>query len=153
MERSAFADKADGMVDKVQETEDLHVNSFTIASSDYYIDRIYRNDLSDPSVAMRRVVLMDDNDAGCGSGSSGDACSERVRNGQYQVDISMSHHAFPDTVVFNPWEEGKKGAKGPDFDDDGYNYMLCIEPAVSTVPRVLAPGETWCGVKEMRELD
>ena len=27
---------------------------------------------------------------------------------------------FSNTIVFNPWTEGKKGPVHPDFDDDGY---------------------------------
>ena len=55
---------------------------------------------------------------------------------------------YRDTVVFNPWVEGKRGpTRGPDFDDDGYHYMLCVEPAVARDrgPVALAAGESWAG--------
>ena len=56
--------------------------------------------------------------------------------------------SYRDTVVFNPWVEGKRGpTRGPDFDDDGYHYMLCVEPAVARDrgPVALAAGESWAG--------
>ena len=41
--------------------------------------------------------------------------------------------------------EGKQGERGPDFDDDGYKYMICVEPAVArpSAPVELAIGESW----------
>ena len=30
---------------------------------------------------------------------------------------------FRNTVVFNPWTDGKRGPAHPDFDDDGYKVM------------------------------
>ena len=41
--------------------------------------------------------------------------------------------------------EGKQGERGPDFDDDGYKYMICVEPAVArpSTPVELAIGESW----------
>ena len=54
---------------------------------------------------------------------------------------------WSNTVVFNPWVDGKRGSKGPDFDDDGYKFMFCVEPAVAhpSAPIVLATGEAWQG--------
>ena len=54
---------------------------------------------------------------------------------------------FTNTVVFNPWKEGKLGPAHPDFDDDGYKYMICVEPAVAkpSEPVELATGKTWKG--------
>ena len=62
--------------------------------------------------------------------------------------FNLSQTGFNDTVVFNPWVEGKRGpTRGPDFDDDGYHYMLCVEPAVARDrgPVALAAGESWAG--------
>lgn len=76
--------------------------------------------------------------------------------------------AFSNTVVFNPWKDGKRGPAHPDFDDDGYKarqkfesslcladwmvaagpqYMVCVEPAVAkpSKPVELAEGEIWSG--------
>ena len=41
--------------------------------------------------------------------------------------------------------EGKQGVRGPDFDDDGYKCMICVEPAVArpSAPVELAIGESW----------
>ncbi|KAJ1451615.1 galactose mutarotase-like domain-containing protein [Pelagophyceae sp. CCMP2097] len=61
-------------------------------------------------------------------------------------DISQA--GFRDTIVFNPWLEGKKGQRGPDFDDVGYKNMLCVEPAETmrgSGPVTLSPEENWTG--------
>lgn len=42
-----------------------------------------------------------------------------------------------DTVMWNPWAEKAKGMG--DFDDDGYNKMLCIEPGLIADFHVLPP--------------
>ncbi|KAH8093548.1 glucose-6-phosphate 1-epimerase [Aureococcus anophagefferens] len=50
---------------------------------------------------------------------------------------------YRDTVVFNPWVEGKRGpTRGPDFDDDGYHR---VEPAVARPRAVALAGESWAG--------
>ena len=61
------------------------------------------------------------------------------------LDITKSA-SWPNWVVFNPWIEGKRGEKGPDFDDDGYKYMVCVEPAVALQPIVLQSFESWRGI-------
>lgn len=66
--------------------------------------------------------------------------------------FNLSQTGFNDTVVFNPWDVGKKGDRGPDFDDDGYNVMLCVEPAATlkgSGPVELGPGETWKGGQDI----
>eukprot|EP01051_Picozoa_sp_SAG22_P010204 SAG22_NODE_903_length_6590_cov_2.976121_4_plen_55_part_00 len=51
--------------------------------------------------------------------------------------------------MYNPWLGDKQGAVGPDFDDDGYKKMLCIEPTVGGAPTKLAPGERWTGAQQI----
>jgi glucose-6-phosphate 1-epimerase len=85
----------------------------------YFIDRIYTENVPP-------AVVFTDN-----------GTKKRI-----EIDKSDSWKHW---VVFNPWEEGKKGAKGPDFDDDGYNYMLCVEPSVAIAEVVLDPNEHWVG--------
>ena len=71
------------------------------------------------------------------------------RNAAYGAAYDLDQTAaWRDTVVFNPWVEGKRGpTRGPDFDDDGFHYMLCVEPAVAADrgPVSLAAGEIWAG--------
>lgn len=114
---TTYFDKNDDMKEKVEEDDDLRVEAASAASKGL-VDRIYKS-------SPKALNLMDR-----GSG---------VR---YAVRQTPS---FPDTVIYNPWEEGKKGEKGPDFDDDGFNYTICIEPAVAAEPMVVEAGATWSG--------
>lgn len=54
---------------------------------------------------------------------------------------------LPDAVVWNPWD--KKAKALPDFGDDEYKYMLCVEPAAIEKPITLKPGEEWRGRQEL----
>jgi len=79
---------------------------------------------------------------------------ERARGGE-GPSFALSSTGYGDTVVFNPWNVGKKGDKGPDFDDDGYNVMLCVEPAATLEGSgavEVQPGETWTGGQAIRLL-
>ena len=40
---------------------------------------------------------------------------------------------------------GKRDSFHFDFDDDGFNFMLCVEPGVCIEGARLGPGETWRG--------
>eukprot|EP00386_Alphamonas_edax_P006201 GDKI01020168.1.p1 GENE.GDKI01020168.1~~GDKI01020168.1.p1 ORF type:complete len:296 (+),score=77.44 GDKI01020168.1:110-997(+) len=60
--------------------------------------------------------------------------------------ISRSRE-FPDCVLWNPWVE--KAISLPDFADDEYHNMVCLEPAVIATPAKVAPGEMWCGVQKI----
>lgn len=95
----------------------LKIADASVASGGY-VDRIY---LSPPN----EIELQDENVL-------------------YRIHQSAS---FVDTVVFNPWEIGKKGPQHPDFDDDGFNYMICVEPAIASREIVLGPNDVWEGTQ------
>ena len=123
LQGAEYLDKVDGSKIKTEAPESLFVPEASKDSSphgdgvDGFVDRIYRR-----ANAATRLL-----DGGAG----------RL--------IAVKHPGWPDTVVFNPWETGKKGNKGPDYDDDGYQKMLCVEPAIATTPQRLEPGATWEG--------
>jgi len=121
LQGTEFIDKVDGFKKKKDTANELHVPTESVASKGF-VDRIYK---ASPST----VVLQD---RGIGT--------------RFTVTHTKS---YIDTVVFNPWEEGKKGDKGPDFDDDGYNYMVCIEAAVVNSPACVGPRETWEGMQSI----
>eukprot|EP00262_Sarcandra_glabra_P020344 TRINITY_DN804_c0_g1_i1.p1 TRINITY_DN804_c0_g1~~TRINITY_DN804_c0_g1_i1.p1 ORF type:complete len:316 (-),score=68.95 TRINITY_DN804_c0_g1_i1:129-1076(-) len=54
---------------------------------------------------------------------------------------------LPDAVVWNPWD--KKAKAMPDFGDDEYKHMLCVEAAAVEKPITLRPGEEWRGRQEI----
>ncbi|XXG51584.1 hypothetical protein AAC387_Pa03g0116 [Persea americana] len=54
---------------------------------------------------------------------------------------------LPDAVVWNPWD--KKAKAMPDFGDDEYKHMLCVEAAAIEKPITLKPGEEWRGRQEL----
>ena len=144
-----YNDKVDNMIEKEQTEEELLLNDNTMLSmgNGYYIDRIYKNiTAANTTTDYRSVYLYDNNNIETKEANNN---THNNRNGQYKIQIDISNSAYPDTVIFNPWMEGKKGDKGPDFDDNGYNYMICIEPAVATAPIILNPGDVWNGVTVM----
>jgi glucose-6-phosphate 1-epimerase len=55
---------------------------------------------------------------------------------------------FADAVVWNPWIE--KARSLPDFGDEEYLEMLCVEPANIDDPTHLAPGQEWTGTQRIR---
>ncbi|KAG8656117.1 hypothetical protein MANES_04G098400v8 [Manihot esculenta] len=54
---------------------------------------------------------------------------------------------LPDAVVWNPWD--KKAKAMPDFGDDDYKHMLCVQAACLENPITLKPGEEWKGRQEL----
>jgi glucose-6-phosphate 1-epimerase len=58
-------------------------------------------------------------------------------------DVTVEKMGFPDIVVWNPWI--KKSKNMPDFGDDEYLHMICIEAGAMAKPISLIPGEIWDG--------
>lgn len=50
-------------------------------------------------------------------------------------------------MVWNPWD--KKAKILPDFGDDEYKHMLCVQPASIEKAITLKPGEEWKGRQEI----
>ena len=50
---------------------------------------------------------------------------------------------MPDVVVWNPWID--KSRRLPDFADDEYQRMLCVETGLISTPCTLMPDECWQG--------
>jgi len=138
-----FIDKVDGLKMKTHGGEDTphHVGEKAdtlqieqaSAESKGFVDRIYCH----PAVAggISQVLNV---------GQGLDPAAANAFSSWYELHQS---DGFRNTVIFNPWKEGKRGPAHPDFDDDGYKYMICVEPAVAkpSSPIELAAGEKWTG--------
>lgn len=72
----------------------------------------------------------------------------RLRDPSLGRTIVIEKAGFPDAVVWNPWIE--KSQSMPDFGDDEYLTMLCVEPGAIEEPVRLAPGEQWSGTQTLR---
>ncbi len=66
------------------------------------------------------------------------------------IDDECRHHVIhiakanmPDVVVWNPWIA--KSQRMPDFGDDEYLHMVCVETGNMAARRHLPAGETWQG--------
>ncbi|WP_151638025.1 D-hexose-6-phosphate mutarotase [Noviherbaspirillum aerium] len=60
-----------------------------------------------------------------------------------QPSLQIEQYGFEDTVVWNPGPV--KAAALPDFPDQDWLHMLCVEAACVITPVTLAPGQTWTG--------
>lgn len=58
--------------------------------------------------------------------------------------LSLCSHGFEDAVLWNPGPE--KCAALKDMPPDGWQQMLCVEPARIQSPVTLQPGESWAGL-------
>lgn len=128
-----YIDKVDGYKEKLLNPSAPYISiaeevlSFVpdsesaVEQANYFVDRIFKH----PEETSLSLRLIDRN--------IGDV-----------LEIIKST-SWPNWVIFNPWIEGKKGAKGPDFDDDGYKFMICVEPAAALRPIVLKELESWKG--------
>ncbi|XP_075510733.1 putative glucose-6-phosphate 1-epimerase isoform X1 [Primulina tabacum] len=61
--------------------------------------------------------------------------------------LVLRKDGLPDAVVWNPWD--KKAKALPDFGDEDYNTMLCVNSAAIEAPIVLKPFEEWKGRQEL----
>lgn len=52
--------------------------------------------------------------------------------------MRIQKYNFPDTVVWNPWVDQAKDI--PDFGDDEYPNMVCVESGHVSSPVILLPG-------------
>lgn len=71
----------------------------------------------------------------------------RLHDGRTGRSLRIGTEGFRDAVVWNPWAE--LAARLPDFGDDEYLQMLCIEAAQVGQPVELAGGETWSGAQRL----
>ena len=66
-----------------------------------------------------------------------------TRNDGHILEITKSSN-LKKWWIYNPWEEGCKGKRNKEFDDDGYNHMLCVHPVIDDPMEILLnEGETW----------
>lgn len=61
--------------------------------------------------------------------------------------FELEHQGFDDCVVWNPGPI--EAAKLPDFGDDEYLRMLCVEAAKIDRPVTLEPKQTWAGSQKL----
>ncbi|KAK6158319.1 hypothetical protein DH2020_005633 [Rehmannia glutinosa] len=59
----------------------------------------------------------------------------------------IKKEGLPDVVVWNPWD--KKSKAIPDFGNNEYEFMLCVDAAAIENPITLKPGEEWTGRVEL----
>lgn len=59
----------------------------------------------------------------------------------------LNKDGMPDAVVWNPWYRKAKAL--PDFGDEDYQTMLCVDSAAIETPIVLKPFEEWTGYQEL----
>lgn len=107
-----------------------------LADGKYFLDRIYDKVNTNEASTL---VLIDE---------SGEFQSRAGHGRVIKTSVEQSA-SWPQWVVFNPWVEGKRGDKGPDFDDDGYKHMICLEPAVATDAVTVSPGQSWVGTQHL----
>lgn len=70
------------------------------------------------------------------------ACKEHViTNTAGGKSLCITKDNFPDTVVWNPWEEKAKAMS--DFGDDQYPNMVCVEAGYVSAPFTLPAGQSF----------
>ena len=121
LENLGYIDKPDQRKEKIEGSESIKLQK-AVDESNGQLDRIYRN-------APNIVQLID---------------SSRSIN--YTIEKSPN---ITDYVVFNPGINGKRGAAAQDFDDDGYKYMFCVEPAIAVGTFKLNPSTSWSGSQKI----
>ena len=142
---ASFVDKCDGNKIKTQDADVITLEaesarSGTDAGKAGFVDRIYLG----TAAAQKCETEVKDS-----------------RTGATLYVIEQSN-GWPCTTVYNPCTGDKLGgaAAGLDFDEDGYQHMLCVEPTVADVapqsdgragatPVSLGPGMSWSGAQKL----
>lgn len=65
-----------------------------------------------------------------------------------QRTTTVEKSGMADVVVWNPWEA--KAQRMPDFGDDEWQRMVCVETGCMAEPVRIAPGEAWMGRTVLR---
>ena len=63
--------------------------------------------------------------------------------------LSIVHEQFPDTVVWNPWEDGARALD--DMPDSDFRRMLCVEAAAAGQRIELGADDSWWGRQSLIE--
>lgn len=121
LENLMYIDKPDNRKEKIEGSEPIMLQK-AVDESNGQLDRIYRN-------SPNTVELLD-----------------KSRNITYTIEKSVN---ISDFVVFNPGINGKRGAAANDFDDEGYQVMLCVEPAIAVGTYKLDPLSSWSGSQKI----
>jgi len=66
-----------------------------------------------------------------------------LHDGGNRRTVTIEKMNLPDVVVWNPWIA--KSQRMPDFGDDEYTRMVCIETGAIETPPILSPGDKWEG--------
>lgn len=61
--------------------------------------------------------------------------------------LVLRKEGLPDAALWNPWD--KKAKALPDFGDEDYQVMLCLDSAAVENPITLKPSEEWMGRQEL----
>ncbi|KAL7601358.1 hypothetical protein Lser_V15G24480 [Lactuca serriola] len=64
-----------------------------------------------------------------------------------KLTFLIQKDGLPDAGVWNPWD--KKAKAMPDFEDDEYKHMLCVEAVAMEYPITLKLGEDWKGRQQV----
>lgn len=72
-----------------------------------------------------------------------------IRDDARAAFLAIEKEGMPDYVVWNPWID--KAKRMPDFGDDEWPHMLCVETGIIDAPRDLKPGESWTGRTTLRD--
>ena len=55
--------------------------------------------------------------------------------------MRIQKYNFPDTVIWNPWDQ--KAKEMPDFGDDEHPNMICVNGGHVSTPVTLMPGQAF----------
>lgn len=72
----------------------------------------------------------------------------RIQDTHAGRDIRVRSAGFADAVVWNPWKQLARAL--PDFGDQEYLEMVCVEAAQIAVPVTLQPGAAWRGSQQLQ---